>query len=98
MNWLMIAYFLGLLYFAANPTRIANRNRFRLAWMLFAAVPIVSGVFTFLRVFTVGFTRSMAVLEIIGNALSWAALGVSLIVLFGAILPPDTGQGDAADR
>jgi hypothetical protein len=87
----MIAYFAGLLYFAANPDKIVNRRRFRLAWMLFAVVVLISGFFTFLRTFTVGFTRSMAIIEIIGNALSWTVLGISLIIVLGAILPRDDG-------
>jgi hypothetical protein len=89
MIWFMMAYLLGLFYFAANPTRIANRNRFRMAWVVFALVPGVTAVFTLLRTLTVGFTRSMAILEILSNGLSWLLLGVSLFLMLGALLPRD---------
>jgi hypothetical protein len=52
---------------------------------------MVTGFFTFLRSFTVGFTRHMAVLEIISSSLSWLLLGVSLLIMLGAILPSDKG-------
>jgi hypothetical protein len=93
MIWLMITHLLGLLYFAANPAKIVNRKRFRLAWMLFSVLPMVTGFFTFLRSFTVGFARHMAVLEIISNSLSWLLLGVSLLILLGAILPSEKKSG-----
>jgi hypothetical protein len=94
MTWFMIAYAVGLFYFAANPTRIANRKRFRIAWMLFAVVPMVTAFFTFLRTFTVGFTRSMAILEITSTSLSWLCIGVSFLILLGAILPPENRPAD----
>ena len=94
MTWFMITYVLGLLYFAANPTRIANRKRFRMAWMLFAVVPMVIAFFTFLRVFTVGLTRSMVILEITSTSLSWLLIGISFILLLGAILPADEMTSD----
>jgi len=94
MIWLMIACLLGLFYFAANPNKIVNRPRFRAAWMTLAVIPIVSGFFTFLRSFSVGFVRPMAVMEILSNSLSWALLGVSLWMMLGAVLPADKGAHD----
>lgn len=94
MIWLMIAYLLGLFYFAANPAKIVNRKRFRFAWMLFSVVPMVTGIFTFLRSFSVGFTRPSAVMEIISTSLSWLLLGVSLVVVLGALLPSDKGPDE----
>jgi hypothetical protein len=97
MIWLMIAYAVVLFYFAANPQRIVHRRRFRVAWMLFALVPIVSGLFTFLRAFTIGFAKSMAILEIISSSLSWTLIGVSLLIVLGALLPPDK-ESDGVGR
>jgi hypothetical protein len=85
----MIAYAIALFYFAANPVKIANRKRFRLAWILFGAIPLVTALFTMLRTFTVGFTRYGAVFELISTSLSWLLLGISLLVVLKALLPRD---------
>jgi len=89
MIWLMVAYLLGLFYFVANPSKIANQKRFRLAWILFGIMPLISALFTMLRTFTLGFTRSGALLEIISNGLQWLLLGVSFLVVLSALLPRD---------
>jgi len=93
MIWFMIAYLLGLFYFAAHPAKIAQRRRFRRAWILFALVLPVSGLFTLLRSTTIGSARSLALLEIFSTGLSWFLLGASFWLLLGAVLPADKGTG-----
>ncbi len=95
MVWFMIAYALGLFYFAANPTKIARRGRFRLAWILFALVLPNSALFTLLRSTTIGSARSLALLEIFSNSISWLLIGLSFLLLHGALLPPGKGPGGA---
>lgn len=95
MIWFMIAYVLGLFYFTANPEKIVHRRRFRLAWIVFAGVPLTSAFFTLLRAATIGSARSLAIVEIFSRSISWLLIGVSFLILLGALLPQDKRSGDA---
>jgi hypothetical protein len=87
MPWLLIAYVLGLFYFAANPGRISDKGLFRAAWIWYAIIPFNHFVFTLFRAGNIRSTRGLALVEIWSDGISWLLLGISLILLVTALIP-----------
>jgi hypothetical protein len=94
MTWLLIAYGIGLFYFLIRQDHVADKDRFRMAWILFASIPLSHFVFTLLRVAfanpgkpTPRMARNMASVELWASGVEWLLLGISLIVLLTSIIP-----------
>jgi len=74
--------------------QVANKDRFRIAWILFASIPLSHFAFTLLRaVFVNSGRRSprmaghLASVEIWASGVVWLLLGISLIMLLYSIIP-----------
>lgn len=87
MTWLLIAYLIGLLYFVANPGKVANRGAFRTAWIWFALIPVSNFVFALFRAGNISSTRDLALVEIWADGFGWLFFGISLLILMGALVP-----------
>ena len=98
MTWLLAAYALGLLYFAANPKRIANTGLFRAAWIWFALIPINHFVFTLFRAGNIRSTRDLALVEVWSSGISWLLLGISLLILINALIPIEDNEQKNMER
>ena len=87
MTWLLIAYVLGLFYFAANPKKISNTGLFRAAWIWLGLIPVNHFIFTLFRAGNIRSTRDLALVEVWSNGISWLLLGISLLILINALIP-----------
>jgi len=88
MNWILIAYLLGLLYLATHRGKLLNAGSLRTAWIWFALVPINQFVFSLFRAGNVGSTHDLALVEIWADGISWLLLGISLLCLTGSLAAP----------
>ncbi len=106
MDWIMAPYLLGLLYFAANPDKIADKRAFRFAWLWFALIPashFVVGFFgpptdsgSSMDYLQSGYFRA----ELWANRISWAIFSISLYMLLEALVPekgthPKSGDAES---
>ena len=91
--WFLLGYLAALLFFAANPSRIANRASFRTAWVWFAIIPVSNFIFMLFRAGNTKSPRDMALVEIWANGVPWLLLAVSLFALLNALVPGDSGTG-----
>lgn len=89
MTWIFAAYLLGLFYFLANPEKVANKAGFRSAWIWLGMVPIANFVFALFRAGNIRSGGDMALVEIWADGIGWLFLGISLLVLIGALMPGD---------
>jgi len=94
MTWTLIAYGAGLFYFLIRQDKVSSMDRFRVAWILFASIPLSHVFFTLLRAGSVNPGRpsprmvgNLASIELWSSGVEQLLLGVSLIVLMTAILP-----------
>ena len=97
MTWTLIAYGAGLFYFAARQDKVINKNRFRIAWIIFASIPLSHFFFILLRANNVNMRKpsprmagNLASIELWSSGVEWLLLAISLIVLMTAIIPNDT--------
>ena len=92
MTWLLIAYTLVLVYLAANPNKIADKEVFRSAWICFAAIPVSNFVSTLFRAGNIRSTHKLALVEVWASGVSWLILGISLLMLINALVPKDNSR------
>lgn len=87
MNWILIAYLLGLIYLATKLEGATRLGSFRAAWIVFALIPFGQFVMHLLRVEHIRSTRTLQLIEIWDQAIPCLLLGISLMCLVGALAP-----------
>ena len=90
MTWIYLVYLAGLLYFAANQHRLVNKKAFRLAWIWFAVIPISHFVFALFRAGNFRSSGDLLLVEIWAEGIAQLLLGISLILMLGALLDKDS--------
>jgi len=105
MTWTLIAYGAGLFYFAAHQDRLINKNRFRIAWIVFTAIPFSHFFFTLLRANNVNIGKpshrmaeNLASIQLWSSGVEWLLLSISLFVFMTAIIPTDQNNGKPSTK
>jgi hypothetical protein len=97
MTWLLIAYLLVLVYFTVNPGKRGRPGSFRLAWLLFAGIPLSHFFFALVRAGNMRDPRDLALTEVWADGVAWLLLGLSLIFLINAIAPAEENPNRGAN-
>jgi hypothetical protein len=87
MNWILIAYLLGMLYLATRREKLSDLVAFRTAWICFALIPLSDAFLTVFRAGNFNDARDLALVEIWAEGLAWAFFGLSLLFLGKSLIP-----------
>ena len=94
MTWLLIAYGVGLFFFLVRQDLVVNKDRFRIAWIIFASIPLSHFFFAFIRAVSINPQRpsprmagTIASIELWSSGVEWLLLGISLIVFLYSVIP-----------
>jgi len=81
MTWILLPYGAFLCYLLLDGRQITNRESFRKAWILFAAIPLSDAVLTLFRTFSI---ESLIRVEIWADGFAWLFFGFSFLAIFNA--------------
>ena len=87
MNWILIAYLLGLIFLATKLEDTTRRNSFRAAWIAFALIPFWQFLMHLFRAGNIRDVRTMQLIEVWDLAVPSLLLGISFMCLVGALAP-----------
>ena len=97
---LLTTYLLGLLFLTFRNEPVLDRRRFRLAWVMFAMIPLCHAFFTLIR--AMAFTsrehnlaENLALVTVWNEGAVWLLFAVSLFCLICAVLQNDATGGTA---
>ncbi|MGJ8677935.1 MAG: hypothetical protein ACSHX0_10495 [Akkermansiaceae bacterium] len=87
MNWILIAYLLGLMFFSTKPEESTRRAPFRAAWITFALIPFWQFLMHLFRAGNIRDANAMRLIEVWDQAVPSLLLSVSLFCLLAALAP-----------
>ena len=87
MNWIIIAYLLGLIFLATKLEDATRRPSFRVAWVFFALIPIWQFIMYLCRAGQFRDTKAQELIGIWELAVPSLLLGISFLCLLGALAP-----------
>ena len=96
MNWILIAYLLGLIFLATKLEDATRRSSFRTAWIAFALIPLWQFFMHLFRAGNIRNVRAMQLIEVWDQAVPSLLLGISFLCLLGALAPGRKSSGDTA--
>ena len=94
MNWILIAYLLGLIFLATKLEDTTRRGSFRAAWITFALIPFWQFIMHLCRAGQLRDTRAQELIGIWEQAVPSLLLGVSFLCLLGALAPASWSSQD----
>lgn len=86
MNYILVAYVLGLFYLSANLDKVFNKEQLRAAWIWFVFIIFSKVGFAALTAAQIRSTRNMALIEIWKEGVAWLLLGISILCLVNALI------------
>lgn len=87
MNWIFIAYLLGLIFLATKLRDAMRRSSFRAAWITFALIPFWHFIMHLCRAGNIRDSEALQLIEIWDHAIPSLLLGISFLFLVGALAP-----------
>lgn len=87
MNWIIIAYLLGLIFLATKLEDTARRKSLRAAWIAFALIPFWHFLMPLCRAGDALRPRTLELIDIWDQAIPSLLLGISFLLLAGALAP-----------
>ena len=87
MNWIIIAYLLGLIFLATKLEDATRRTSFRVAWVFFALIPIWQFIMHLCRAGQFRDTKAQELIGIWELAVPSLLLGISFLCLLGSLAP-----------
>ena len=97
MMWLQIVYFLILVYFVIDQSKISDKGFFRGAWITFAAIPIINAAFTLFRAGNHDDPQNLLLVEIWANGFALLFFGISFLILINALIPAEKSKAFSLD-
>jgi hypothetical protein len=93
MNWLLIAYLLGLIFLATKIEDDARRSSLRAAWTVFALIPVWHFIMHLCHAGNIRDPRALQLIAVWEQAIPSLLLAISFLCLAGA-LAPKPPEGD----
>ena len=87
MNWILIAYLLGLIFLATKLESPRRRASLRAAWIMFALIPLAQFIMHLCRAGNIRSPRALQLIEIWDQAIPSLLLFISFLCLAGALAP-----------
>ncbi len=87
MIWLHTLYLLGLLVLGMKLQDPSRRRSFRRAWIAFALIPVWQFLMHLFRAGSLRSPHDLAVIEVWNQAVPSLLLGLSFLLLVGALAP-----------
>ena len=87
MIWIMLVYGTFLFFLAYERKRITSPSAFRVAWILYAAIPFSHALFVLFKAGNSRSPQGLVLVTIWEDGMAWLFLGISLVALLNALVP-----------
>lgn len=87
MNWILIAYLLGLIFLSTRLSGTTGVVSLRIAWFFFAVIPLWQFIMHLCRIGNRRDPSDLQLIELWDQAVPSLLFGISLLCLLGALAP-----------
>lgn len=97
MNWILIAYLLGLIFISAKLNEGGRAGSLGPAWVFLAIIPIWQFVMDVCRAANLQSLTAVRLIEVVGQAAPSLFLGISMLCLGRALADRNPAAGNGGE-